>query len=313
MVTRLDTILYAGSPRAGITAETLQQYATVDGDYATFTYRDADGRTQHLRLLLPEQPEAFQRRAAYKSSLPFTEADFLDATRGATSMSEVISLVTGSVAYTAFWQPADRKELRSLRVLLPDSHAGMLDPHVNHLPFFNAPAPLEVDGVDGYMWVSKDNTRVANVVGGRWIMSTAGADFPPFPRRMAIKLAPANDVDALQTFTEADFLDTGNGTLSYTELIEGRHQVGASVQNYHQGIWVPDDKPDPDSLFEADAGGVRNTFGGNHMGRYARQPGIVTVAGVDGKVWRSTSGIRSLGAFGTLAHPNFIIGQTPEA
>ena len=112
MVTRLDTILFAGSADAGVTAQSLKQYADLDGDYATFTYRDSAGQTQHLRILLPEQPAAYQRRAAYKSSLPFTAADFLHATRGASSMSDVISLVTQQVVYTAFWQPADQRELQ---------------------------------------------------------------------------------------------------------------------------------------------------------------------------------------------------------
>ena len=315
MVTRLDTILFAGSPDAGVPAQTLKQYADLDGDYAEFTYRDDAGQTRVLRVLLPEQPAAFQRRAAYKASLPFTAADFLDATRGASSMSEVISLVTQQVVYTAFWQPDDQRELGNLRLRVPDSHAGMVDPRVDHLPFFSPAEPLTVYGVDGYMWVSKDNTRLANVIGGRWIMSTAGALFPPFPRRVAAKLpADADDPDVAQVWTAADFTGA-DSSISYSRHIADVTRVSGSPDDrYHKAYWVPDGRPDIDDVLQADARAQQPGLGGGtgFSFLYQRQAGTVTVDGVVGKVWGTT---RVLNPFdpATLAYAYLLIIQTPEA
>ena len=315
MVTRLDTILFAGSPNAGVPAQSLKQYADLDGDYAEFTYRDDTGQTRVLRLLLPEQPAAFQRRAAYKASLPFTAQDFLDATRGASSMSEVISLPTSQVVYTAFWQPADQRELRNLRLRVPDTHAGMVDPRVDHLPFFSPAEPLTVDGVDGYMWASKDNIRLANIIGGRWIMSTAGALFPPFPRRVASKLpADADDPDVAQVWTAADFTGA-DSSISYSRHIADVPWVSASPNDqYHKAYWVPDSTPDIDDVLQADARAQQPGLGGGtgFSFLYQRQAGTVTVDGVGGKVWGTT---RVLNPFdpATLAYAHLLIIQTPEA
>ena len=175
----------ARTNRAGIDPNLLADYAMLDGNDLVLTLRGVGFQsTRTVRFLGAEQPAVFQRRMARKAALPFVAADFLADAMSATSMTEHVPLVTGGPSHVACWQPATELALTNVRLATPATNAGAIDAHQNLLRFMDGPTPLTVDGEAGFMWSTKDGvqTRLAFAIGGTWIMSQQGAEYPPYGR-----------------------------------------------------------------------------------------------------------------------------------
>ena len=319
MTTPVVTVFEAGSRRGAIKGELLRDYASVDGDELILTYRDDDGIVRKLRFRGVTQPLPYLRRCAISSSSVFTEADFLG---GSTSMDDVIvppanRPVLPLMTYVAFWQPADQLDLS---LLAPRILPGVIvtNPEVPAPPGLNliyqtakTLTPLTVDAEEGY-YRSYGPFGVPTALDHPWDIRTAGSLFPPFPRRHAVKLGPADDPEAVQVFTEADFLDPNNSTFSYTSYIDGRFRVGMSEQQIHQAFAVPISTPDIlDVLTAGNRPDIIRTFGGSISFTFFfdRQPNNVVIDGVENKIWRTVIGLNPLN-YSTLLHNHFVIIQS---
>ena len=238
----------ARTNRAGIDPNLLADYAMLDGNDLVLTLRGVGFQaTRTVRFLGAEQPAVFQRRMARKAALPFVAADFLADAMSATSMTEHVPLVTGGPSHVACWQPATELALTNVRLATPATNAGAIDAHQNLLRFMDGPTPLTVDGEAGFMWSTKDGvqTRLAFAIGGTWIMSQQGAEYPPYGR-----LIGWSDDETI------DASDLGAGVVHYLDRMPLPTYGGSADRAY---VWVATPKAHAGYPDEVAYGGIPQT------------------------------------------------------
>ena len=275
----------------------------VDGDDLVI----AHGHSSAVRFRGAAQPVVFVRRAALSADDVITAAEFIGAF-AVESMTDVIDVPAANAdRYLAFWQGADQLELTIIRRQANE---------INLRGSFESPLPVTVNSVDGYYWRSSD-VIPSGRLGQNWTLNTDGADFPPFPRRIAAKLpADPDNPNATQTWIGSDFLHATDSQISYTRHVKATTWVESSPEaEYHTAYWVPDAYPDILDVLSVDALGEVSGFGGGFTGfssSWGRQPGTVEVDGVVGKVWGSLVTRRPFNP-DTLVNAYRLIIQEPSA
>ena len=271
--TPIITRLVPGSSEGSIDATLFEQYFEIQGDELVLTYRDSSGVIRTHRFRGVSQPELYIRRAALKNSEVFIEADFLAGTQ---SMDDTITLHEPPLSsFLGFWQPATALTLTFIGHRL-SSISSVGD---NIIGRFKGPFPLNVASVDGYYWVSEAVFRVVTILQEPWDIRTQGAQFPPFPRRVAVKLT---DDD----FTAADFLLEGANDLSYTDIVDPPTVFPGSTANMYRGWAVPVTYPDISDLQTVISTALGNFYG---LSGTVKQSIPIDIDGVSYNVWREES------------------------